>query len=64
MGRCGAGWVGGAVAVVGGTRKHTDDATARPRTTADHDLFDGWGSYPADTQTCAVFKGIYKAARR
>ncbi|KIY95748.1 hypothetical protein MNEG_12214 [Monoraphidium neglectum] len=30
----------------------------------DHDLFDGWGSYPERVQTCPVFKGIYAAARR
>ncbi|KAI8466181.1 MAG: hypothetical protein J3K34DRAFT_524717 [Monoraphidium minutum] len=30
----------------------------------DHDLFDGWGSYPERVQTCPVFQGIYAAARR
>lgn len=27
-----------------------------------HDLIDGWGSYPVDRQTCAVFTGIGRAA--
>lgn len=30
----------------------------------DHDLIDGWGSYPAERQNCAVFGGIWKAASR
>lgn len=30
----------------------------------DHDIFDGWGSYPADLQTCSVFEGIFQSARR
>ncbi len=30
----------------------------------DHDIFDGWGSYPNDLQTCDVYKEIFKAARR
>jgi hypothetical protein len=29
----------------------------------DHDIFDGWGSYPPEQQECAVFKGIYEIAR-
>lgn len=29
----------------------------------DHDIFDGWGSYPQEQQECEVFKGIYKQAR-
>lgn len=29
----------------------------------DHDIFDGWGSYPPEQQQCEVFKGIYKVAR-
>jgi hypothetical protein len=29
----------------------------------DHDIFDGWGSYPIDLQTCEVYKGIFKHAR-
>ncbi|GBF87964.1 hypothetical protein Rsub_00676 [Raphidocelis subcapitata] len=34
------------------------------RSQADHDLLDGWGSYPKDIQACPVFTGIYAAARR
>jgi hypothetical protein len=30
----------------------------------DHDIFDGWGSYPEDMQQCAVYQGIYAIARR
>ena len=30
----------------------------------DHDIFDGWGSYPEDLQTCDVYPEIYKAAVR
>jgi phosphodiesterase/alkaline phosphatase D-like protein len=29
----------------------------------DHDIFDGWGSYPEDQQTCMVYRGIFKQAR-
>lgn len=29
----------------------------------DHDIFDGWGSYPAEQQACEVFQGIYELAR-
>lgn len=29
----------------------------------DHDIFDGWGSYPAALQDCAVFRGVFEAAR-
>lgn len=29
----------------------------------DHDIFDGWGSYPADMQQCDVYQGIYEIAR-
>jgi hypothetical protein len=29
----------------------------------DHDIFDGWGSYPTDQQNSKVFQGIYKHAR-
>ena len=29
----------------------------------DHDIFDGWGSYPREQQECPVFKGIYEIAR-
>lgn len=29
----------------------------------DHDIFDGWGSYPAHQQASKVFQGIYKHAR-
>jgi len=28
----------------------------------DHDLIDGWGSYPKDRQTCEVYGAIWKAA--
>lgn len=29
----------------------------------DHDIFDGWGSYPPEQQACPVFQGIWKEAR-
>lgn len=29
----------------------------------DHDIFDGWGSYPKDQQESAVYKGVYEQAR-
>ena len=30
----------------------------------DHDIFDGWGSYPEALQQCAVYQAIYGVARR
>lgn len=30
----------------------------------DHDIIDGWGSYPPERQGCAVMKAIFEAARR
>lgn len=30
----------------------------------DHDLIDGWGSYPPERQNCPVFKGIWVAASK
>ncbi|ACB82607.1 conserved hypothetical protein [Methylorubrum populi BJ001] len=30
----------------------------------DHDLIDGWGSYPPERQNCAVFGGIWAAAAK
>jgi PhoD related phosphatase len=30
----------------------------------DHDIFDGWGSYPDDLQNCPVYQAIFAAARR
>ena len=30
----------------------------------DHDIFDGWGSYPDTLQNCPVFQGCYQAALR
>jgi len=30
----------------------------------DHDIFDGWGSYPDDLQGCRVYQGIFVQARR
>lgn len=30
----------------------------------DHDIFDGWGSYPADLQNCEVYQAIYAAAAK
>ena len=30
----------------------------------DHDIFDGWGSYPADLQDCEVYQAIYAAAAK
>lgn len=29
----------------------------------DHDIFDGWGSYPEDQHKCPVYQGIYQRAR-
>jgi hypothetical protein len=29
----------------------------------DHDIFDGWGSYPPDQHNSAIYQGIYKHAR-
>ncbi len=29
----------------------------------DHDIFDGWGSYDPELQNCAVYQGIFAAAR-
>lgn len=30
----------------------------------DHDIFDGWGSYPDEIQECEVYQGIFQSARR
>eukprot|EP00798_Chlamydomonas_sp_ICE-L_P007892 gene7892-1102_t len=30
----------------------------------DHEIFDGWGSYPPEIQYCAVWQGIFTAARK
>ncbi len=30
----------------------------------DHDIFDGWGSYPTDIQGCDVYSAIYSSAAR
>jgi len=30
----------------------------------DHDIFDGWGSYPEYLQNCPVFQGMFAVARR
>ncbi len=30
----------------------------------DHDIFDGWGSYPGKIQNCAVYKEIFAAAKK
>lgn len=30
----------------------------------DHDIFDGWGSRPAELQACPVFQGLFAVARR
>lgn len=30
----------------------------------DHDIFDGWGSYPERLQLCPMFKGLFSVARR
>lgn len=30
----------------------------------DHDIFDGWGSYPDERQNCDVFQAIFKEAAR
>eukprot|EP00742_Colponemidia_sp_Colp-10_P005052 GILJ01005398.1.p1 GENE.GILJ01005398.1~~GILJ01005398.1.p1 ORF type:complete len:707 (-),score=92.82 GILJ01005398.1:105-2225(-) len=29
----------------------------------DHDIFDGWGSYPDHDQACSVLQGVFKASR-
>jgi len=30
----------------------------------DHDIFDGWGSYPEEIQSCNVYQAIYESARK
>ncbi|MCJ1425690.1 hypothetical protein MMC29_003590 [Sticta canariensis] len=30
----------------------------------DHDIFDGWGSYPERLQLCPMFQGLFSIARR
>jgi phosphodiesterase/alkaline phosphatase D-like protein len=30
----------------------------------DHDIFDGWGSYPKELQECDVYKGIFQVAKK
>ena len=30
----------------------------------DHDIFDGWGSYPADLQNCDTYQAIFAAAKK
>jgi phosphodiesterase/alkaline phosphatase D-like protein len=30
----------------------------------DHDIFDGWGSYPAELQNCEMYQAIYAAAAK
>ena len=30
----------------------------------DHDIFDGWGSYPEEMQQCDVYQGVYDIAKR
>lgn len=30
----------------------------------DHDIFDGWGSYPKELQECDVYKSIFKYAKK
>jgi len=30
----------------------------------DHDIFDGWGSYPKDMHECAVYQGIFRTAKQ
>ncbi|PNH09390.1 hypothetical protein TSOC_003985, partial [Tetrabaena socialis] len=30
----------------------------------DHDIFDGWGSYPPELQNCQVFAGVFFVARK
>jgi len=30
----------------------------------DHDIIDGWGSYPADRQNCKVYQGMFSIARK
>jgi len=30
----------------------------------DHEILDGWGSYPEERQQCSVFQGIWQIARR
>ncbi|MBR9907527.1 MAG: alkaline phosphatase family protein [Gammaproteobacteria bacterium] len=30
----------------------------------DHDIFDGWGSYPDDLQNCEVYKAIFASAKK
>ena len=30
----------------------------------EHDIFDGWGSYPEDIQKCDVYKNIFSTAKK
>jgi hypothetical protein len=30
----------------------------------DHDIFDGWGSYPFEQHNCAVYQGVFNVARK
>lgn len=30
----------------------------------DHDIFDGWGSYPEDIQGCEVYRAIFQSAKK
>ncbi len=30
----------------------------------DHDIFDGWGSYPAEQHACPVYQGLFEVARQ
>ena len=30
----------------------------------DHDIFDGWGSYPPELNTCHVFNAVFREAQR
>ena len=38
-------------------------AAVQVNTWDDHDIFDGWGSYPDNLQQCATFKQVFGAAK-
>jgi hypothetical protein len=41
-----------------------DMQAAAAAAATDHDIFDGWGSYPDYLQLSAVFQGLFAVARR
>ncbi|GAX72780.1 hypothetical protein CEUSTIGMA_g236.t1 [Chlamydomonas eustigma] len=57
------------VMIGGGDQIYCDDVWNLPAMLQatvwnDHDIFDGWGSYPVEFQFCPVFQGIFFFARK